>query len=167
MKEGTIFAEANFQMWRDYDPKPEWLRSLWGARKLSHSAYGEYSRQLRVGYADRKRDLVELMADERQQALRNHVATALARLESSGVMLPMRTFPEVDSFVELFRSEALLRRPIFAIVGGTNLGKSILAANVLTGAVNQALPFGRSLLLYIKQHQFFLKFGGWHVYPPN
>ena len=47
VKEGTVSAEANFHMWRDYDPKPEWLRSLWGARKLSHSAYEENSRKVR------------------------------------------------------------------------------------------------------------------------
>jgi len=132
-KEGTLFAEANFHMWRDYDPKPEWLRSLWGARKLSHSAYEEHSRRLRVGYADRKRDLTELLADERQDALRDHVSTAMSNLQASGVFRPMRPFPQVESFVESFRSTKNLRRPILAIVGGTNLGKSILVANVLKG----------------------------------
>lgn len=133
VKEGTVSAEANFHMWRDYDPKPEWIRSLWGARKLSHAAYEELSRRLRVGYADRKRDLGELLADERQQALRDHVSAAMSKLEASGAILPMRSFSQIESFIESFRSEKLLRRPMLAIVGGTNLGKSILAATVLKG----------------------------------
>ena len=133
VKEGTIYVEANFNMWRDYDPKPDWLRSLWGARKLSHSAYEEHSRKVRVGYADRKRNLAELLADERQHVLREHVSAAMRRLEASGVLRPMRSFPEVESFMESFRCQKLLRRPILAVVGGTNLGKSILAANVLKG----------------------------------
>ena len=41
-----------------------------------------------------------------------------------------RVFPPVTEFVELFR-RPMLRRPFLAIVGGTRLGKSMLAAHVL------------------------------------
>ena len=130
-KSGTISADTNFVAWRDYVPKAEWLRSLWDAHKLSHGMYETYSRQFRVGYADRKRELAELEADERRQAVRDHVATELAQLEAAGVFQPARTFPEVEAFLDCFRGGSRCRRPILAVVGGTNLGKSILAADVL------------------------------------
>ena len=37
----------------------------------------------------------------------------------------------IDMFVASFTGAPMLRRPMLAIVGGTNLGKSILAADVL------------------------------------
>ena len=128
-KLGTVFAEASYRAWHDYEPRPEWLRSLWAARKLTNAMYEEYSRRLRVGHADRKRDLTELYADERQQAVHDHVAAGLA--QTAGTLKALRTFPQVEAFIESFSDTTLLRRPILALVGGTNLGKSILAAGVL------------------------------------
>ena len=129
MKLGTLFAETNFKAWEDFDPRPEWVRGLWTSHKLTHGMFEEYSRRLRAGHADRKRDLTELLTDERQQAVRTHTAEAEALLSES--LLPVRAFPQVDEFVESFNSRQLQRRPILAIVGGTNLGKSMLAANTL------------------------------------
>ena len=129
VKLGTLFADSNFKAWRDYEPRVEWVRGLWGTRKLTHAMFEDYSRRLRVGHADRKRDLTELYADERQQAVRDHVGTAEARTSAS--LRPLRSFQQVEEFIESFKGASLLRRPILAIVGGTNLGKSILAADVL------------------------------------
>ena len=47
-----------------------------------------------------------------------------------GTLKPVREFPCINEFVDLFRAPAQ-RRPILAIIGGTNLGKSLLAADVL------------------------------------
>ena len=129
VKLGTLFADSNFKAWRDYEPRVEWVRGLWGTRKLTHAMFEDYSRRLRVGHADRKRDLTELYADERQQAVHDHVGTAEARTSAS--LRPLRSFQQVEEFIESFKHASLLRRPILAIVGGTNLGKSILAADVL------------------------------------
>ena len=43
----------------------------------------------------------------------------------------MRSFPEVDRFLEVHGVAPRFRRPILAIIGGTNLGKSMLAASIL------------------------------------
>ena len=43
----------------------------------------------------------------------------------------MKTFPEVEAFIACHNGQACFRRPILAIVGGTRLGKSLLAADVL------------------------------------
>ena len=46
-------------------------------------------------------------------------------------MLPMKRFPEVEDFLAQHGGKARFRRPILAIVGGTRLGKSLLAAALL------------------------------------
>ena len=47
-------------------------------------------------------------------------------------LAPMKDFPQVDQFVSLFDAQSFYhRRPILAIIGGTNLGKSLLARQVL------------------------------------
>ena len=130
VKLGTLSSDANYKAWRDYEPRPEWLRNLWSARKLTHDMYEEYSRRLRAGYADRKRDLSELHADEREQAVRDHVASA----QAAATLLPLRRFQQVEYFLATFQDDKLHRRPMLALVGGTNLGKSILAADILRRA---------------------------------
>ncbi len=135
-KQGTVSAETNYVAWRDYVPRAEWLRSLWEGHKLSDEMYAEYSQQFRAGHADRKRDLAELEADGKRQAARRHVEQELADLHAAGVFKPARAFPETTAFVDSFQG-ARPRRPLLAIVGGTNLGKSLLATDVLNrvGAV--------------------------------
>ena len=128
---GTISVAGNFWAWRDYVPRAEWYRGLWEAHKLTHEMYAAFSRKLRSHHSDRKRDLVELEADERRRAVLEHVAKELASLKTTGAFQPMRAFPEVEAFVQHFEGGSRMRRPILAIVGGTNLGKSVLAASVL------------------------------------
>ena len=84
--------------------------------------------------ADRKRDLQDVYADERRAAVQAHVADEQARLDALGVAQPMRPVPEVDAFAVCFSNLGRVRRPVLAIVGGTNLGKHMLAAHVLRRA---------------------------------
>ena len=58
-------------------------------------------------------------------------AATVAAKELEQRLLPMKPFREVDQFLDLFGGQPLHRRPILAIIGGTNLGKSMLAAHVL------------------------------------
>ena len=53
---------------------------------------------------------------------------------SQNMYKPMRTFPEAERFLTFFGTAPAFRRPLFAIVGGTNLGKSMLAADILKRA---------------------------------
>ena len=136
-KAGTLHSSANYLAWRDYTPKAEWYRHLWEGHKLSNEMYETYSRQLRAGHADRKRDVAELEADERRRAVLEHVAKEQARLAETRALLPMREFAEADRFVQAFEDDKLYRRPFLVIVGGTNSGKSMLGIDVLkkVGAV--------------------------------
>ena len=136
-KLGTIAAASNFHAWRDYTPKPAWLESLWEARKLSTAQFAALSRQFGSGHAGRKHDVAEVSRDEREMAVIAHVSREMAALKASGALQTARQLPEVDAFVGLFSGPPKLRRPMLAIIGGTNLGKSVLAADVLlkVGAV--------------------------------
>ena len=130
-KAGTLSSETNFRAWRDYVPRAEWYKSAWDAHKLTDEMYESYSVQLRSGHSGRKRDLTELEADAKSNAVRDHVAREQARLIKAGIFKPMRCFAEVNEFVKAFEDPDRCRRPILAVVGGTGLGKSILAAEVL------------------------------------
>ena len=130
-KSGTLKSAANFVAWRDYVPQAGWFRSLWEAHKLTDEQYAAYSLQVRAGHADRKRDIAEVEADGRRRAVRTHVTKEMARLKDGGVFQDFCAFLEVDEFVRCFGGGPLCRRPLLAIVGGTNLGKSILAADIL------------------------------------
>ena len=137
MKVGTEFSDTNFMPWRDFVPRAEWVRSLWEAHKLTNQMYASFSSKLRVGYSDRKRDLSELDLDARRRAVHDHVKQELARLAAQKTLQELRSFPEVDIFLNKFADDSLFRRPILAVVGGTNLGKSILAADVLQRVAKQ------------------------------
>ena len=123
VKAGTVRSSTNYVAWRDYTPKAEWYRRLWESHKLSNDMYEAYSRQLRAGHADRKRDLAELEADERRSAVLEHVAKEQARLAAVKALLPLRKLEEIDQFVGAFK-EDMYRRAFLVIVGGTNLSKS-------------------------------------------
>ena len=111
-------------------PKPEWLDGWWSAKKLSQAQYAEYSMHFRCGHAKRKRDLDEVLRSEREQAIETHLQKERDSLAAEDPDKPMRDFPETALFVNSFAA-AKRRRPILAIVGPTNLGKSMLAAGVL------------------------------------
>ena len=129
-KSGTVAAAGNYKPWRDYTPKPQWLDGWWLAQKLTHTQYMEYSVQLRCGHAGRKRDWEEVRRGEREQAIDRHIEKELALVHEADPPKTVKVFPEVDAFVDSFK-QPRQRRPVLAIIGGTNLGKSMLAADVL------------------------------------
>jgi len=67
---------------------------------------------------------------ERELAVEQDAAEEEAKTRAA--LQPMRAFEEVALFVSYFLAGVLrMRRPILAIIGGTNLGKSLLAAAVV------------------------------------
>ena len=129
-KRGTIFAETNYEAWQQYTPKEKWLTDLWAEQKLTHAQFLDLSAKFRHGHAGRRRDAMEVLMCEKRRAVRDHIKRERDLLQSSGHIKPRRAFPEVDRFIQLFTGPAL-RRPIFAIIGGTNTGKSMLGAAIL------------------------------------
>ena len=130
VKHGTLYADTNYKAWRDYSPKEKWLTDLWGEQKMTHAQFLDMSAQFRNGHAARRRDAAEVQMYEKRRAVRDHLRQESGLLQSAGLVKPRRAFSEIDAFVALFAAPAL-RRPIFAIVGGTNTGKSLLGAAIL------------------------------------
>ena len=130
-KKGTYRTATNFLPWRQYTPKSGWLEDLWAAHKLTDRQFRKLSRHFGSGHATRRRDALDVLRDAREESVQAHVQRELVLLRGKGKIREAKTFSLVDSFVQLFAGDAMFRRPILAIVGGTNLGKSMLAADVL------------------------------------
>ena len=129
-KKGTRKADTNYKAWAQYQPSVSWLTSLWDGHKLSHEQYLELSALFRSGHAKRKRDVLEVRREEYAAAVKKHVADEAAVLDETSPLHELRSLPEIEAFVKSFESPTR-RKPILVIVGGTNSGKSLLAADVL------------------------------------
>ena len=136
MKDGTLFSDTNYQPLHNYPLKEKWLTDLYAEHKLTHAQYLELSAHFRVGHAGRKRDVLEILADEKRRALEAHIAAERTLLESTSALQARRSFPVIDTIVQSYSVPAQ-RRPVVAIVGGTGTGKSILGGMLLkeVGAV--------------------------------
>lgn len=130
MKLGTIAADTNHVAWRDYTPSREWLLSLFDAQKLTPQQFLHLSAEFGSGHASRRRDAHEVLRDRCEEAVSKHVRREAAAIATELPRESTRTFPAIETFVECFRAAAH-RRPILLLVGGTNLGKSMLAESVL------------------------------------
>ena len=130
LKEGKVESATNYKPWQHYSPCMAWLGSLWDEKKLSHQAFVKLSAEFRSGHAKRKRDAEAVMRQEQEFAVEQHVAAEIALLDQHEPLQPFRDFQQVTDFVNSFR-RPLRRRPVLLFVGGTNSGKSLLAAHVL------------------------------------
>ena len=130
-KSGTVEVHATWQPWRDYTPLKTWLMSLYDSGKLTHQAFKKLSAQFRSGHAKRKHDALEIERDELELAVDEHVNQEREALLEENPLQNFRTFDIVTDYVASFQHR-LWRRPVLVIVGGTNLGKSQLARDVLT-----------------------------------
>ena len=102
----------------------------WRLRRLHFSKGHVGKTAKRCGHAGRKRDWEEVRRGEREQAIDRHIEKELALVHAADPPKPVKVFPEIDAFVDSFK-QPRQRRPVLAIIGGTNLGKSMLAADVL------------------------------------
>ena len=66
------------------------------------------------------------------------------KIEDAGMIHQFQNFASLDRFVAMFTGPPRLRRPICAIVGGTNTGKSMIGADVLR-RVGEALGLSKFL----------------------
>ena len=129
-KLGTISSATNYVPWKQYSPSMAWLTSLWDEKKLSHKQFLEFSADFRTGHATRKRDAEAVQRQELEAAISDHVNAELSLLETSDPLEKFRVFAMVDDYISSFAGPKR-RRPILLLVGGTNTGKSQLAAYIL------------------------------------
>jgi hypothetical protein len=131
-KAGTVAADTNYPEGQWYKARARWLENLFEDGKMPLAQYIKMSAEkFPAGHAARKRDAEEAFRDARNSEVREHVRMELEALRSAGAYEKPRSFPIADAFIELFAHGAAWRRPILLIVGGTNLGKSMLAGDIL------------------------------------
>ncbi|CAJ1352267.1 unnamed protein product [Effrenium voratum] len=134
-KVGTLFVHTDFPPFKAYGVEGWWLDNLLKAGKLSRETYLQLAAQVTVGFQKR---LADCRAAERflhDQAVRAAVAADAKALETA--VLPMKTFPVIEEFLACHNGQARFRRPVLVIVGGTRLGKSMLAAHTLQRVAQQ------------------------------
>ena len=132
MKAGTLCVETNYPAGQWYKPKARWLEGLFNDGKMELTQYIYFSAtQFPIGHSARKRDAEEAFRDVRTNNVLQHVQRELESLKDAGAYQEPRDYTVVDEFVAQFSGPAKWRRPIFLIVGGTNLGKSMLGGVVL------------------------------------
>ena len=102
-----------------------WLDNLLKAGKLTSGTYLAGAAKVTVGFAKRLQDCKAAERFEQDAALEEAVARDASALV--GVRRPMKAFEVVEELISLHDGSPRFRRPVLAIVGGTRLGKSMLA----------------------------------------
>ena len=69
------------------------MDDLWTDGKLSNDTYDELARKVKLGYANRKRDLEVVRTAEREERVDQTLAAVNEDL--SKLRVPFRTFPQV------------------------------------------------------------------------
>ena len=129
-KIGSVLSWSDFLPFQDYGVEGWWLDNLLKQGKLHRDVYLKWAAQVGVGFQRRLGDMMAADRYEKERAAEEAACSAAADLADS--VLPLRSFQEVDRFLDFFsRGGRFFRRPMLAIIGGTNLGKSVLAADVL------------------------------------
>ena len=129
-KKGSLFSWSNFSPFTDYKVEAWWLDNLMKQDKIERGAYLTYAARIGVGFKRRLEDVRAAERYEKERAVAQHVQSE-AHAQRQHIK-PVKSYPEVETFVDMFKPGVVMfRRPILAIVGGTNLGKSMLAANIL------------------------------------
>ena len=127
-KIGSLHEWTDYHPFRDYAVEGWWIDNWLKSGKLDREAYLKIAAQITVGFPKRLGDVRAAERFEKEAAVKQHVE---AELQGLGDLLPMKDFPQVEVFLSYFRAGHHRRRPILAIVGGTNLGKSLLGIQIL------------------------------------
>ena len=106
-----------------------WLDNLWKAGKLSQPTDLHLAAPVMVGFQKRLSDCRAADRYLHEEALRSDLAKHSKALQPH--VLPIKTYRAVETFIRCHDGQPCFRRPILAIVGSTQLGKSMLAVNVL------------------------------------
>ena len=127
-KIGSLFTWTNFKPFKDYPVEGWWLDNLLKQEKLTYEVYLGYAARVGLGFQRRLADVAAARRYLKERAIEEAIQAEVAAL--APYTLPMKDFPETQAFLKCFQ-EPRHRRPVLAIIGGTNLGKSMLAAHVL------------------------------------
>ena len=128
-KIGSIINYTDWPPFQEYGVEGWWIDNWLKQGKLSRDTYLRIAAQITVGFQRRLADVRAAERYERELAVREHVAAEQVAL--AGSTYPIKDFAVVNKFLSFFDGRKHHRRPILVIRGGSNLGKSLLAAEVL------------------------------------
>ena len=133
------FNHSDWKPFQAYGVEGWWLDNLLKAGKLERTVYLRLAAQVTVGFQKRLADCRAAERFEHDLCVQQAVDASNAELKAA--TLPMKTYPVVEEFIACHDGRPCFRRPILAIVGGTRLGKSMLAVDILRRiAENLRLP---------------------------
>jgi hypothetical protein len=134
-KIGSLFAWTNYPPFSAYGPEAWWIDNWYKQGKLSSAVYLGVAARIGVGFQRRLNDIQAAEKFMRDAAVEAHVAAESAALKSH--MFAFKSYDVVDRFIASFQlCVQKHRRPMLAIIGGTNLGKSLLASHILERVAN-------------------------------
>ena len=129
-KIGSLFEWTDFPPFEAYGVEPWWLDNWLKSGKLTRKTYLSLAARIGIGFQRRLADIRAAERYAREEAVHDYVEAETAG--AARVLLDAKPFAEVGEFLAVFaEGQQRLRRPMLAIVGGTNLGKSVLAASIL------------------------------------
>ena len=129
-KIGSLYSWTNYPPYQSYGPEAWWIDGWYKQGKLASDVYLGEAARIGVGFQRRLGDIRAAERYLREAAVDAHIRAEQAALR--GQLGQFRMYEEVEAFIALFApGTSLHRRPMLALIGGTNLGKSMLAANVL------------------------------------
>ena len=128
-KTGTLYKGTNWKPWTDYRVMGKWLDDLWSDGKLDNDTYEPLALRVRVGFAERKRNVAAVRAAEKEAWIDKRIS--LVDVAMDKIRAPFLTFPAVrqweDSFVTLD-----FRWKLLALVADSASGKSNYAESLFS-----------------------------------
>lgn len=122
-----MYKGTNWKPWENYRVMGSWLQDLWTDDKLDHSTYMELSLKVRVGHANRKRDVDMVLAGESEARVDAQMAEV--EVELSKLKAPFRAFPEVRAWEDSFLT-LNFRWKLLVLVADSASGKSSFAESL-------------------------------------
>ncbi|CAK0881684.1 unnamed protein product [Prorocentrum cordatum] len=92
-KKGTLFRGTGRPPWKKYRVQGKWLDDLWTDEKLDNDNYEALALRVRVGFAERKRNVEAVRAAEKDAWIDDQVALVDSALDK--IRAPFREFPAV------------------------------------------------------------------------
>ena len=126
-KVGTLYSDSNWKAWTNYRVLGKWLDDLWTDGKLDHDTYGTLALRVRVGYANRKKDLEMVKAAEHDARVDRELAEVGKELDL--LKAPFLPFPEVTAWEDTFLT-LRFRWQLLALVADSASGKSSYAESL-------------------------------------
>ena len=126
-KDGTEKVRTSgYEPWRDYSVKGIWIDELWSGHKLSHEVYLDYAARVRVGFANRLRQVEAVRTHEQSHRVRGERQAVAAALAPAQAAFQPWVAAALGPWMQQYTRE-LPRYHFLVLRGASRTGKSTLA----------------------------------------